>query len=324
MGKFAKGSLITAGVLFAVGFILCLISVFFGGKKILTDKEFMNEKFHVLNDALDRVNIDLGNGKFFIGWDDDYSDGLKSDLTINDEVFNDDAQVQIPADEVKNLALSLGAGTFIIEEKDIADGIIDITFRGVGTCDYRVDGDTLHVEGFKNINVNMIHINEADNKITLKLPADIDFDSISTEIGAGIMKVSNVDAKDFDISLGAGEIDLEKMNVNDFSAEIGAGSMDAEEVFVNNATLTVSMGECVFAGNISGNLSAECDMGNMELDLDGKQSDHNYKIECAAGNISMDGFEATAISAEKNIDNGADSTYSITCSMGNIDIEFDD
>ena len=170
----------------------------------------------------------------------------------------------------------------------------------------------------------MIHINEADNKITLKLPADIDFDSISTEIGAGIMKVSNVDAKDFDISLGAGEIDLEKMNVNDFSAEIGAGSMDAEEVFVNNATLTVSMGECVFAGNISGNLSAECDMGNMELDLDGKQSDHNYKIECAAGNISMDGFEATAISAEKNIDNGADSTYSITCSMGNIDIEFDD
>lgn len=320
MSKFAKGSLITAGVLLAVGFVLCLISVIFGGKRILSDREFFGERFQVLDDALDNVNIDIGGGRWFVGWDGEGS----SELIINNETISGDGQYQIPADDISNLELSLGAGTFIIEEKDATDGMIDISVRGVGSCDYHVDGNTLYVDGFDNVDARLVHINDAENVITLKVPKDSSFDSTVTEIGAGIMRVSNIDTKDFSVSLGAGEVDLEAMNVDDFSAEIGAGAMNADDMQINHASLSVDVGGCVFSGNISGDMEVECSMGSVELDLDGKQSDHNYDIECSAGNISMEGFSAMVLDGERNIDNGADSTYSISCDMGNVEIEFED
>ena len=91
-----------------------------------------------------------------------------------------------------------------------------------------------------------------------------------------------------------------------------------------NAEIEVSMGECIYEGLIKGNLEAECDMGNLELKLSGSQSEHNYQIECAAGNIDMKGFSVAGFAAEKNIDNGADSEYDISCNMGNITVEFEE
>ena len=93
---------------------------------------------------------------------------------------------------------------------------------------------------------------------------------------------------------------------------------------VLNADIDVNMGECIFEGLISGNLDAECHMGNLELNLLGSQSEHNYNIECAAGNIEMDGYSMAALAGERKIDNGADSEYDISCNMGNITVEFEE
>ena len=65
-------------------------------------------------------------------------------------------------------------------------------------------------------------------------------------------------------------------------------------------------------------------MGNVELALEGKQSDHNYHIECAAGNIDIKGYSMAGFLGEKEIDNGADSDYDISCNMGNITVEFEE
>ena len=65
-------------------------------------------------------------------------------------------------------------------------------------------------------------------------------------------------------------------------------------------------------------------MGNMELTLSGKETDHNYEIECAAGNVDIGSFSVSAMAAEKVINNNAVSNFDIECSMGNITIDFED
>ena len=56
--------------------------------------------------------------------------------------------------------------------------------------------------------------------------------------------------------------------------------------------------------------------------LKGKEKDHNYEIECSAGNVEINGWEFTALGTEKYVNNGAAATFELTCSMGNITLDF--
>lgn len=63
-------------------------------------------------------------------------------------------------------------------------------------------------------------------------------------------------------------------------------------------------------------------MGNMELSLNGKESDYNYEVECSAGNIDINGTYISAFGAERSIQNGASRTFKLECNMGNITVLF--
>ena len=63
-------------------------------------------------------------------------------------------------------------------------------------------------------------------------------------------------------------------------------------------------------------------MGSMDFQLKGKEEDHNYEIECSAGNVELNGWEISALGAEKYVNNGSASTFELSCSMGNITLNF--
>lgn len=313
MKKFVKGSLITAGILAALGLILCLISGMAGGRKSLVyfvdNDEYMAERLESLGDELPDIRI----GNWRLVWRDK-----------NENRAVETSRQTVAADGIRNLELELGAGEFIIREKEVSDGVIDIDVEGIGKCSNYVKNDTLYVEGFKSAYVigSNISINSTMNRITLEIPADMSFDEIDVEIGAGVMEISDLKAREFDAAIGAGELTMENIEANEFSTEIGAGSLNAENVSTQNADVTVNLGECIYNGTISGNLEAECDMGSMEFYLNGREEEHNYEIECAAGNIEVGSLSFTALGAEKMINNGVGSTFDISCSMGDITIRF--
>ena len=93
--------------------------------------------------------------------------------------------------------------------------------------------------------------------------------------------------------------------------------MTAQEV-----KLEVGMGECVYHGKILKELDAECDLGNMDITIEGSEEDYNYEIECAAGNIALGGRSIAGLAAERNIDNSAPGTIELSCNMGNITVNF--
>lgn len=320
MKKFVKIGLITAGILFVVGCLLVVISVIAGGHQLATiirEDEALIEKVGTFVDKAADAAYKITDGEWGYVWEDGNSDELVVNKNI---VTGQENWYQVSAKDVTGLYLELGAGSFTIEEKETSDDNIDIAIEGIGSCNYFVKNGILHIEGFKGINVIGNDINL--NNITLRLPKGHMLEQIDTEVGAGLMTITGLKVKGLDAEIGAGELKLEKIEAEELLMEIGAGRLEASEMAVTDAEITVSMGECVYKGSIGGNLDAECDMGNIDLKIDGKETDHNYQVECAAGNIAIGGFSFSALAAERNVDNNAASDFDIECNMGNISIRF--
>lgn len=318
MSKFVKCSLIVAGVFAALGVVFCLVSAILGGRSLIyyaRNDSYVEERIRVIGDVLEDFVYRID------GWHISWRDKNPEELTINDHMITSAGlEEHQPIEGIRNLNLTLGAGSFVIREKDTDDGMIDIYIQGKGGCDYAQKGDTLYVEGFKGIKT--IGTDLSENVITLIIPAGTSMDEVDIEVGAGVMEIVSLKAKEIDALIGAGELRIDQAQIQDFSAEVGAGRVEAYNMDVEEASLTLSMGECIYEGAISGNLDIECDMGNMEIFLSGHEDDYNYEIECGAGNVEIGGESYAALASERHINNGCHRDIEVECNMGNIEIQF--
>lgn len=323
MNKFFKYGLMTAGIAMAVGIVFALISTMIGGRILLSNSGW------ILN-RLSRYGIwdefedwsEAHHGGWHLGWN---KESTPMKLKINGEIQDLKAIGQpgeISAVGIRNLDLSLGAGQFYIREKDTDDGIISVQVQGVGDCDYYTDEDTLHVESFKGN--HLIGEDLSQNQIIIEFPKGSSFDEVELTCGAGTAEIVNITANELEIEAGAGEVTVNSAEVTKFSANIGAGRVEASDMTAWEVSLEAGMGECIYQGKILGELDAECDLGNMEIRVEGSETDYNYKLECSAGNIDLGGRSVTGLAAERSINNGALVTFDISCNMGNITVSFEE
>ncbi|MDE7331349.1 MAG: DUF4097 domain-containing protein [Lachnospiraceae bacterium] len=336
MKNFVKVSLMAAGILAVTGIILCIVSVAVGGTGIIRyvhNDEYMEKRIEAAEEVFESISESFTHAgshsnrtheivNSITGSDD------SSWLEVNGEAYYDGGyEEHFFMENIRKLDLDLGAGTLIIKEKDAVDNTIDIYMQGVGKCSHYIkEGDgTLYVEGFKGI-TNIIGTNAYENNcITIVLPAGCQFEEVELAIGAGIMEVGNISVYELEATVGAGELVLYDVETNEWSVEVGAGVVEANTMTVRGeADINVNMGSLAFNGSIMGDLDVECGMGNLEMKLTGKETDHNYEIECGAGNVVVGGFSTGTLAAERKINNGSASTFEIECNMGNINIEFQD
>ena len=322
MNKFFKYGLIVAGISMAVGILFALISTMIGGRMIWRNNS--GWVWHKLSK--------IGFWDEFEDWEETHHEGwrwgwrngdMPTELKVNGvtQDFNDICSPgEIPARGIKNLELTLGAGQFIIREKDTDDGVISVLVQGVGDCDYYTDEDTLHVESFKGN--HYLGEDLSKNQIVIEFPQGSYFDEVELICGAGVAELDHLNGKELEIEAGAGEVRVNNTNVTKFSANIGAGRVETNGVTAQEVDLEVGMGECVYHGVVLRELDAECDLGNMEIMVKGSEEDYNYEIECSAGNIDIGGRSISALAAEKQIYNGAAGTFELSCNMGNITVSF--
>lgn len=325
MGKFTKVCLAAAGIMMGVGIIFCLIGAVFGGGNFIRyarNDVYMSRRMEEAGEALEQMAESLDN--VFSSRSEKFSaDGTKNLKVNGNSAVSAPHEGQIPVQGIKALHLTLGAGRFMINEKEAGDDTIDIMIQGTGTCEYYVSpGDgVLYVEGFKDIN-NFKGMS-SNNVITMDIPRGLYFQEVEMEVGAGIMEIYALSAGELETLVGAGEVILTNITAEEFSAEIGVGRMQTENTAVKKADIKVNMGNCDFEGSISGDLEAECGMGNLNLLLAGREEDHNYKLECSAGNINLGENSIAALASERTINNGAGSTYELICNMGSITVDFE-
>lgn len=285
MRRFVRKCLITAGILFLIGFFTLLVLLVTNGKQVVSDaiRATKGNKVDLtsVSDVLDRyVPFSLG-----------ISINADTDLFQDDEKVPSDGQ-NLGSGFTK-LNLSLGACTVKITPSKDENFYL-----------FADDSDHLEIDNsgkelsLKTENSFFSFGSFSPRNIVLSIPENAAFEKVSMEIGAGEIVVSSLNTKNLDLEVGAGNVSVKAGTVGKLSAEIGAGNVD-------------------YQGKILDKAEIECSMGNASFYLDGSKTDYDYDIDCSLGNVSID---KDHYSKDVKIDNDADVKIEIDCSMGNVEI----
>lgn len=347
MKKFTKGCLITALVLFITGCVFCAAFGVTGGFRQI-DAMNGNRSFKILRFG-NLGNYVLGyNGSWLGIWDeDDWYEDWEYWEDRDEEEWTEMAyelaavgtgeQTNYNVNDISNIDIELGGENLIIEESE-DDYIWVGNNSGHNRIKYVKEGRTFKlysrqsVRLWKNVSRGSVYLylpkGMTLDSIDLEVGAGkfnsiaLEADEISLDIGAGTFTIEGMSAREVDISIGAGKADIYSMNATDAEISVGAGSINLNEIDVRDISLEAGMGSISAEGKVSGDADIECGMGSISMILDGSEKEHDYYIDCAMGAVQIGGNRYSGLASERRIDNGSSSTFSVDCSMGSINIEF--
>ena len=224
--------------------------------------------------------------------------------------------------DVTKLSLELGGCKF-----ELADSATDeyyVEYRGKGKTQAYADKGTLYVKVLNGSNWNIADWNEEanDSHMILYLPMNTCYEEIKAELGAGQMNLDNLSANTMEVEIGAGQVVANGLIAENLTLGVGAGDVVLEESILKELELEVGAGNCEIAGRIDGNVKANCAAGNIVVEVDGKESDFNYDMQCAVGKIQIEDTEYSGLSQEQELDHGALKEMELTCAAGNLEVTF--
>jgi len=241
----------------------------------------------------------IGKGIEKIGEQDIYYD-IHADQIYDDahEVFTEDVEKQVLDQAPFNLSVEAGGCEFTIE--DSPDEQFYIEAAHTGKFQYFLEGDTLSVKVTGDGTVNK---DAQTCKIKLWVPEGYVFQTVEIELGAGLLRADTLRAADVALKVGAGSIFLEALTATDLSAEVGMGNLSAKCIDVQKVDMA-------------------CAMGNVELELSGDETDYNYHIKAAVGNVKIGDQSYRGMAEKQDVDHHRDKDVNLDCSVGNITLRF--
>ncbi|MCM1091260.1 MAG: DUF4097 domain-containing protein [Butyrivibrio sp.] len=214
-------------------------------------------------------------------------------------ILKGSSEQSFSADDVESLEIEMGVCEVIIEESE--DEEFHVEVGNAGKYQGYVSGSTLYLRGMSKTGIGK---KDKGCTIYLYVPKGHEFDKVELSMGAGeIGAETNLKVRNLEIELGAGDITLESVTVNTLDAEIGMGALE-------------------LSGDIGKKAEVECAMGSVELELVGDETDYNYQLAAAAGEINIGNRSFGGMAGETYIDNNAAKEIDIECAMGSIDISF--
>lgn len=174
----------------------------------------------------------------------------------------------------------------------------------------------------KAVRDTLIDKDEKENLLILYIPADLWLDSMELELGAGSMQLESLKARRLDVSVEAGKLTLDGVESGELTVSLGAGMVSMDQVNAQDMKLSAGAGSMEIDGLITGNVEADCAMGNIQMNLQGNKKDFNYELQCMAGNIVLEDEKHSGINEEMLIDHAASKDMKLNCTMGNIKIVF--
>ena len=159
-------------------------------------------------------------------------------------------------------------------------------------------------------------------RITLYVPEDQVYQNVAINLGAGLLEFGGLNTTAATLEVGAGQITVKGAFVDSMELRVGAGKIWLEDMQVADMKADVGMGVLEAEGMIGRGASLSCAMGSVDLRLEGREEDFNYKLSGSMGNINLGAGSYSGMGMEKSIDNGAEKTIELKCSMGNISLLF--
>lgn len=325
MKKFIKFCLITAVILILVGLILGVASATAGGGRDVV-RMALNGELTFNSD--DIWGIPFGfEDTFDMDFDDaiDFENGTPiydlDDVEVFDgskEILSGDiSRMELAVGTIEDFEISLGGGEFYLKNSE--DGKYYLEAENAEKLQVYAQGETLHLKALRTKTGDM------GMNMTLYIPADVSFNEMKLELGAGTFEAKiPLALENFEGEVGAGQMIVEELSCNDFDVNVGAGEFLGKNLTVNTeAELKVGAGHIGFSGDVKGELDVKCSLGGVQLTLAGSEDDFNYEIDCAAGSVIIDASEYAGFASERSVDNGASKEMNLECAMGSVEVFFE-
>ncbi|MGN0424102.1 MAG: DUF4097 family beta strand repeat-containing protein [Acetatifactor sp.] len=313
MGKFLKNCFLIALLLIVLGAGLSIAAGMIGGMESAAG--LVSKVSHGL------VSFDPGDWKNFqIGWFDDDEmdqDSLLDALEIdkNHSYNTSGSQEKISLGrEFTNLDFEIGGAEVTVKPSEDENYYIE-----AGDFKYfqsYVEDQTLYVK-------TIVTATGKDAFVTFYVPENGAFSQVDIELGAGKISLPKLVAEKISLEIGAGMLSVEGLQAKTVDVEVGAGAIELEDIQVGDFVGSVGMGSLRASGSFQGNVSAECSMGNLEINVtDLSFEDYNYDIECAMGEMQVGDRTWNDIAAQEQIDHQAEKTMELSCAMGRLEVSF--
>lgn len=289
MRKFSRRLLKLALVLAIIGVGLCI-----GGAAMGATITGINLTKYGLDKSVRKL-VNSAQVESRESWDEDWDEitQLKPAETDSDkEIFE--------LDPVSDLNISLSGDELKLQSCDGNKIRVEVSGSKKDKVRIGTDDDSLTIESVGRTQ---------ERTITVSYPKDLRFKDTSIGVAAGTVTMCDeFRTDDLDVSVGAGEFtNTGKISVaNDISVAVGTGNVEISELDVYD-------------------LEVDCGIGNVDLDILGKEADYNYEISCAAGNVDVGDSSYSGIGHDKSITNpNAKGDMELNCGVGNITVTFDE
>ena len=339
MKKFTKGCLITALVLFIVGFAFYGICGLMGGFRQL--ESWQGRAFNLWGHDF-RLAYS-GFGLWYITdvdvpwfgeeeWADIVSDADRLGA-------GETEKTDYHASDIRKIDIKFGGSNLIIQESE-DDYIKIVRDSDARAVKYQLKNGTFRLYSEKGYR---LWDGKPRGIVYLYLPKGMNLDSIDLEIGAGTLesiglKANEIDVEtdagtavieslygdEIDVSANAGVLEIYEVTARSVSADAGAGSLSIQALSAEDIELSASAGSLTVEGKVGRNADIECGAGSVSMTLQGAESDYDYQLECSMGEIDINGDEYAGLSHERTIRNGGKGTFDIECAVGSVEINFTD
>lgn len=162
-------------------------------------------------------------------------------------------------------------------------------------------------------------LNKSDSKssITIYLPEDVELEEADIQVGAGIVDIAGLIAKNVEFNFGAGNVNMQNITVkNNAKIECGAGQAIIKNSELANADIEAGVGKLVYSGDLTGNTQIDYGVGDVELELTGDAEKYAIHTEKGIGDIKIND---SSVANDSTIGNG-ENKIDIEGGVGSIDI----
>lgn len=169
--------------------------------------------------------------------------------------------------------------------------------------------------------VGLLEEDEKSYQILVKIPKDYMFHEAEIETGAGTATIEWLAAFSISLETGAGEVEAgELIAAEEISIEAGVGETVVHNLRATAADFSIGVGELNIKGRVDGDISAECGVGELTMELSNAESDFNYDVTCGVGDVSVNGRNYSGLGSSHREEHDAAYDFDISCGVGSIEV----
>lgn len=295
MNRFIKVSIIIGGICILTGGIMAVITSLLGGNlfEFPRIQKIRQEVTEVLNNSTWEGGIS------------DYYDELESN-----HVKEEDMDLIYSSPELQSLVIENLAGNVLWKEVSGQNGIQIYSNKDSEYWDLTQNEEELEL----TVTGNNKKYKNNDLFVTIQVPEDYRLSKVDLMVSR---RRGGNKSQDSTPLILASSISADELNLDAKAGAIKLEGGDADTIFIETST-----GAVEFSGNVSKEVTAECRVGVIRLDLRGEKEDFNYGIKCNMGAVSIENENYAGLVSRERLDHGAHKDMDLDCKTGAIEVNF--